>query len=154
MRSMALIHEKLYQSKSLAKIDFGEYVQSLTNDLFRSYQRGLGAIQLKVQVDDIFLDLDQAVPCGLILNELITNVLKYAFPGGRNGTIWVELSGKSGQMIGLRVADDGVGLPADLDTRKAKSLGWQLINSLVAQVDGVLEVDSSAGTAIRVSFKS
>jgi two-component sensor histidine kinase len=152
VRSMALIHEKLYQSKNLARIDFGEYVQSLATDLFRSYQRTLGGIQLKVQVDEVYLDLDQAIPCGLILNELVTNALKYAFPGGREGTIRVELHNETGNMVTLRVMDDGIGLPNDLDVHTTKTLGWQLINSLVAQLDGRLEIDNTHGTNCGVSF--
>jgi two-component sensor histidine kinase len=153
VHSMALIHEKLYQSKSLAKIEFGEYVQSLAKDLFRSYQRTLGNIRLNIQVDEVHLDLDYAVPCGLILNEVMSNALKYAFPNGKNGTITVELRANPNQILSLRVADDGVGLPAGLGILNNKSLGLQLVNSLVTQVEGKLEVDNSAGTAFRVSFK-
>lgn len=153
VRSMALIHQKLYQSKNMAKIEFGEYVQSLSRDLFRSYQRTLGDIQLKIQVDEVFLDLDCAVPCGLILNELMTNALKYAFPNGRNGTILVELRTGADQTVSLQVADDGIGLPADLNVANIKSLGLQLINSLTKQMDGKLEVENTNGTAFRVSFR-
>ena len=122
VRSMALIHEKLYQSQSLAKIDFGEYVKSLAADLFRSYKHNFMGIHLNVQVDEVSLDLDHAVSCGLILNELMTNALKYAFPDSRNGTIWVELRTNSEHILSLRVADDGVGLPADLDILKQNRL--------------------------------
>ncbi|MBI5822953.1 MAG: HAMP domain-containing protein [Chloroflexi bacterium] len=153
VRSMALIHEKLYQSKDLAKIEFGEYVQSLAKDLFRSYQRALGNIKLNIQVDEIALDLDYAVPCGLILNELMTNTLKYAFPNGRDGSIQVELHAGPGQTLSLRVTDDGVGIPADLDIFNNKSLGLQLVNSLVKQVDGKLVIENSKGTSFLVSFK-
>jgi len=153
VRSMALIHEKLYQSKSLAKIEFGEYVQTLAKDLFRSYQRILGDIQLNIQVDEISLDLDYAVPCGLILNELMTNALKYAFPNGRKGTIQIELRANPENTINLRVADNGVGLPTELNVFAAKSLGLQLVNSLVAQVNGKLTVEALAGTAFLISFQ-
>lgn len=153
VRSMALIHEKLYQSQSLAKIDFAEYVQSLTKDLFRSYQRTLGNIRLNIHADQVSLDLDYAVPCGLILNELMTNTLKYAFPDGRDGSIWIDLHAEPDQSLILRVADDGIGLPAGLDILKNKSLGLQLVNSLVKQINGTLVVESSAGTAFHVSFK-
>jgi two-component sensor histidine kinase/HAMP domain-containing protein len=152
VRSMALIHEKLYQSKSLAKIDFGEYVQSLVNDLFRSYQRSLGVIELDVQVDEVALNLDYAVPCGLILNELITNALKYAFPNGRKGVLHIELRTELNQTLHLRVADNGVGLPAGLDVFTSKSLGLQLVNSLVAQIGGTLAVESGEGAGFLVSF--
>jgi two-component sensor histidine kinase len=153
VRSMALIHEKLYQSESLAKIDIGEYVKSLTADLFRSYRHNFSGIQLKVQADEVELDLDRAVTCGLILNELMTNALKYAFPDGRNGTIWVELRANPGRILSLRVADDGVGIPANSEIRNAKSLGLQLVNSLVGQLDGKLELEHSKGTDFRVSFE-
>lgn len=153
VRSMALIHQKLYQSNNIAKIEFGEYAQNLSKDLFRSYQPTLGEVQLKIQVDIIFLDLDTAVPCGLILNELMTNTLKYAFPNGRKGTIWVDLHIDADQTVNLRVADDGMGFPSDLDVANAESLGLQLINSLTKQMDGNLEIENINGTAIRISFK-
>jgi two-component sensor histidine kinase len=152
VQAMALIHEKLYQSKSLAKIDFGDYIKNLTTDLFRVYQRKLGAIQLDFQLDNIALGLDQAVPCGLILNELVTNAMKYAFPNGQKGTIWIELRDKPGQMLSLQVADDGVGIPTDFDIDKTKTLGLQLVNSLVSQLDGKLEVERSERTLFRISF--
>lgn len=153
VRSMALIHEKLYQSKNLAKIEFGEYVQSLSKDLFSSYQRALGSVRLLVEVDEIALDLDYAVPCGLILNELMTNALKYAFPKGRKGVIHVELRAHTDRTVSLRVADDGVGFPVDVDITDGKSLGFQLINSLAKQIEGKLEIKSGMGADVRVSFK-
>jgi PAS domain S-box-containing protein len=152
VRSMALIHEKLYQSQSLAKIDFGEYVKSLTNELFRSYRQNFTGIQLNIETEKVLLDIDLAIPCGLILNELITNALKYAFPDGRNGTIKVELRARSGYNINLRVADDGVGMPPDFDILKTKSLGLQLVNSLVAQLDGSMELGNLPGTNFWISF--
>ena len=153
VHSMALIHEKLYQSESLAKIDFGEYVNSLVIDLFRSYQHGLGDVHLNLQLESIALDLDYAIPCGLILNELITNAFKYAFPNGRNGIVTVKLRASPDQTICLKVADDGVGLPVGLDIASTKSLGLRLVNNLVAQVDGKLVITKSEGTTFQVSFK-
>ena len=105
-------------------------------------------------MDEVSLDLDYAVPCGLILNELMTNALKYAFPNGRNGSILVELRASPDQTLSLKVADDGVGLPPGLDILKNKSLGLQLINSLVKQVDGNLQVEKSMGTSFQISFKA
>jgi two-component sensor histidine kinase len=122
--------------------------------LFRSYQRTLGDIKLEVQVDEVLLDLDYAVPCGLILNELMTNALKYAFPNGRKGLLQVELRTHPDGTLNLRVADDGVGIPTGLDIFKNKSLGLKLVNSLVKQVDGKLEVESSAGMAFSISFRN
>lgn len=153
VRSMALIHEKLYQSSSLAEIDFGEYVRSLASDLFRSYSRNFSSVQLDIHTDPISLELDLAVSCGLILNELMTNALKYAFPDSRKGTIQVELRAAPGRILYLRVADDGVGIPLDMDIRETKSLGLQLVNNLVAQLNGHLEVERIAGTAFQISFE-
>jgi two-component sensor histidine kinase len=153
IRSMALIHEKLYQSPSLASIDFGEYVKSLATDLFRTYRGHSSGIQLDIKVDEVFLSLDHAVSCGLILNELITNALKYAFPGGRNGKIWVELHSTADHLLKLRVADDGVGIPPDFDVFHTKSLGLQLVNNLVRQLDAAIEVETAGGTSFSISFR-
>jgi PAS domain S-box-containing protein len=153
IRSMALIHEKLYQSPSLARIDFGEYVKSLTFDLFRTYRGHSSGIQLQIKAAPVFLSLDHAVSCGLIINELMTNALKYAFPGSRQGTIWVELHTPSEQLLHLRVADDGVGLPADIDIFNTKSLGLQLVNSLAKQLDATLEVNTSNPTSFLISLR-
>jgi PAS domain S-box-containing protein len=152
VRSMALIHEKLYQSESLANIEFGEYVKSLANDLFRTYRGQAGRVQLKVQVDEVFLGLDQAVSCGLILNELMTNSLKYAFPNGKSGTIWVELSAGHGRVVSLRAADDGIGIPPDFDVNNAKSLGLQLVNNLAKQLDAKVDLSTSNGTSFLITF--
>jgi PAS domain S-box-containing protein len=152
VRSMALIHEKLYQSESLANIEFGEYVKSLANDLFRTYRGQAGRVQLKVQVDEVFLGLDQAVSCGLILNELMTNSLKYAFPNGKSGTIWVELSAGHGRVVSLRVADDGIGIPPDFDIYNAKSLGLQLVNNLAKQLDAKVDLSTSNGASFLITF--
>lgn len=152
VRSMALIHEKLYQSESLANIEFGEYVKSLANDLFRTYRGHAGGVQLKVQADEVFLGLDQAVSCGLILNELMTNALKYAFPDRKSGTIWVELSAGHGRVVNLRVADDGIGIPSDFDVHNAKSLGLQLVNNLAKQLDAQVDLSTSNGTSFLITF--
>jgi two-component sensor histidine kinase len=153
VRSMALIHEKLYQSPSLASIDFGEYVKSLTLDLFRTYRGQAGGIQLEIKVDEVFLSLDHAVSCGLILNELMTNALKYAFPPGRNGTIWVELQAVPEHGLKLWVADDGVGIPPGFDIFNTKSLGLQLVKNLVRQLEATLEVETSGRTSFLIAFK-
>lgn len=153
VRSMALIHEKLYQSQNLNNIDFAEYVKSLSNDLFRSYSRTLTGIRLDVQTDEVTLDIDHAISCGLILNELMTNTLKYAFPDGKNGTIWVELRTAPGHSLTLRVADNGVGIPSDFDALNSKSLGLQLVRTLSGQLGGNIELDQSEGTSFRISFE-
>jgi two-component sensor histidine kinase len=149
---MALIHEKLYQSDDLAKIDFAEYIRSLASYLFRSYRTQMGAITLQIDADNVFMGVDTAVPCGLILNELVSNSLKHAFPDGRTGEIRIEVSKNGGQQLTLRVADNGVGLPADLDVEHTSTLGMHLVNTLVDQLDGTVEFNGTGGTEFRITF--
>jgi PAS domain S-box-containing protein len=151
IRSMALIHEKLYQARDISHVDFAEYVRSLTAYLFRSYVTGPG-IQLAMDIDDISLDIDKAIPCGLIINELVSNSLKYAFPAGRRGEVRITLS-KGGKGYVLVVADNGIGLPPGLDFRNTPSLGLQLVNTLVSQLEGAVELAPDAGTAFRITFR-
>ncbi len=152
VRSIALVHEMLYQSQDLARTDFAEYVRSLATDLFRSYGVNAKVIQLKINVEGVFLGVDMAIPCGLIINELVSNSLKHAFPDGRAGEIRIELcEDNEGQFI-LMVSDDGVGFPKGLDFRNPKSLGLQLVNTLVDQLEGAIELDRSGGTAFKITF--
>lgn len=151
VRSMALIHEKLYRSKNLAEIDLGEYVNDLVIYLFRSYKAYGKGITLKIQADDVHLGIDAAVPCGLIINELISNALKHAFPHNYQGEIRVELQ-KNQQQISLCVSDDGIGFPTDLDFQNTNSLGLQLVNTLVGQLDGTIELQNGSGTTFKISF--
>ena len=150
VRSMALIHEKLYRSDNLAQIDFGEYLRNLTRDLFRSYSAG--GVTLKLQAEEIQLDVDAAIPCGLIVNELVSNALKYAFPQGRSGELLIRFSQVAHDRYALSVTDNGVGLPGDLDVRQAKTLGLQLVNMLVTQLRGTLDVISDDGTTFLITF--
>jgi two-component sensor histidine kinase/DNA-binding response OmpR family regulator len=164
IRSMALIHEKLYQSQDLARVDFGEYIRNLAAFLLRSYGELAEAIALKIETDEVFLGIDSAVPCGLILNELISNSLKHAFStngnrpldengiNGTQGEIRIELRADSAGQLSLIVSDNGVGLSPDLDYRHTSSLGLQLVNTLVRQLEGSVELDDSRGTAFHISF--
>jgi PAS domain S-box-containing protein len=152
VRSMALIHEKLYRSSNLAQIDFAEYVRDLTDYLFRAQKADLQGIDLSIQADTIFLDIDAAIPCGLILNELVSNSLKHAFPIGRQGEICINLIFENDQRVILKVRDDGIGFPAELDFRATESLGLQLVNTLVNQLNGKIELDSSYGTNFKIMF--
>lgn len=152
VRSMALIHEKLYQSKNLAEINLGDYVKSLATFLARSYQ-GVGGVSMEVDTEEILLDLDHAVPCGLILNELISNAFKYAFPDGRQGKLSVVLKRSPEGEIVIRVQDNGIGFPEHLDFKNSPSLGLQLVNSLVEQIDGEIFLDAQNGTLFTVRFK-
>ncbi len=150
IRSMALIHEKLYQARDISRVDFAEYTRSLTSYLFRSYVTGPG-IDLAVDIDGISLDIDKAIPCGLIINELVSNSLKYAFPDRRPGQICIRLSG-DGNGYSLVVEDDGAGLPPGLDFRNTPSLGLQLVNTLVDQLEGRIELLHGTGTVFRITF--
>ncbi len=153
IRSMALVHEKLYQSRDLSRIDFSEYIRNLSVYLFHSYQVDPGRIQLKQDIEGILLDINTAIPCGLIMNELISNALKHAFPEGRRGEIHLGLKRQDEQKLLLTVRDDGVGLPEDLDIQKTKSLGMQIVTLLAYQLDGTIELSRQAGTEFRISFQ-
>jgi len=142
VEAIALIHEKLYQSKDYARVPFSEYARALAANIFHATGVSPTDVSLTIAVEDIALPVDKAIPCGLILNELITNALKHAFPNGRKGTIRVEINKMSGQRLRIVVSDDGVGLPAGLDSQTTTSLGLHLVRMLTKQVDGVLEVAS------------
>jgi PAS domain S-box-containing protein len=152
IQSMALIHETLYQSENLAQVDLARYVQKLAAHLFRSYDVDPGTISLQINAGSVLLSIDAVVSCGLIVNELISNALKYAFPGDRRGKICIDLHpGHDGQLI-LVISDNGVGLPAEVEFREAKSLGMRLVNMLTEQLEGTVELDRSAGTTFRIAF--
>jgi two-component sensor histidine kinase len=152
IRSMALIHEKLYQSKDLSRIDFSEYIQSLTAHLMRTYNNFAHDVNLNVQVEDVYLSIDKAVACGLLLNELISNSLKYAFSNGNKGEIRIQLKQAQDSRVSLVVGDNGVGIPAEVDFHNTSSLGLQLVNTLVNQIEGTIELDRSQGTCFRIGF--
>jgi PAS domain S-box-containing protein len=152
VRSMAIIHEKLYNSKSMSNINFGEYITDLTDSLFYNYRVDPNRIMLNKNMDKIFFDVDTAIPLGLIINELITNCLKHAFPGDNKGMINIDLV-KDGSFYKLNISDDGVGFPDNVDYKNTKSLGLQLVNNLVNQIDGKLELDGNNGTTFKIIFK-
>ena len=157
VRSMALVHEKLYQSESLASINFSIYIESLARSLLRSYEIDYGKIKLITDIGDIHITIDTAIPCGLIVNELVSNSLKYAFPPDRDGNheIGVRLHQLEDEHLELTVYDNGVGLPPDLDIQKTTSLGLKLVNILAHdQLKGQIELDRNEGTHFRIVFKS
>ncbi|MCI0414263.1 PAS domain-containing protein [bacterium] len=152
VHSMALIHEKLYQTENLNQIHFAEYIRDLSNFLFRSY--GVDPERVKLNVDSqAFLTIDTAIPCGLIVSELVSNALKYAFPQRENGAISIETKQKDG-VFELKVQDDGVGFPENLDFRNTQSLGMRLVNTLAKQLQGSIEMNRSPGTIFRILFPS
>jgi PAS domain S-box-containing protein len=150
-RSMALIHESLYESSDLKNIDFGDHIQSLAKELFLNYTDGSGRIKLKIDAENIGMDINTTIPLSLILNELITNSLKHAFPGDRLGEIKIDFHSQN-EEYELTVKDDGIGLPHDFDYTRTDSLGLQLINSLTAQIDGRIELKKIKGTTYSIIF--
>jgi two-component sensor histidine kinase len=145
VRSMAMIHEQLYNRKEIASVDLADYVQKLAPQLLSSYERG-NSISLRLDLASTTLPLERAIPCGLILNELITNALKYAYPDGK-GEILVRVTSDSND-ISLTVADQGPGLPGGLDWKNPKSLGITIIRALAKQLGGEIELGPSPGTEI------
>ncbi|MBI5459877.1 sensor histidine kinase [Methanobacterium sp.] len=151
-KSMALIHERLYRSIDLKNIDFKEYITTLANDLYRTYVKDPSRVSLQMIIEDVNIDINSAIPLGLILNELITNSMKHAFPDGRKGTVSISFEEKDDEFI-LKVSDDGIGFPSDLDYTKTNSLGMQLVTSLTSQINGKIELDRDHGTKFTLTFK-
>ncbi|MBD2438881.1 PAS domain S-box protein [Nostoc sp. FACHB-110] len=151
--SMALIHEKMYQSPDLARIDFGEYIQDLVASLFSSYEIQAGNISLKLNLDThVLLGLDLAIPCGLIIHELISNSLKYGFPQGGEGEIHIDIRKNHQQQCIITVRDNGVGLPANFNFKNTPSLGLQLVNALTCQLAGDIQIKNNNGVEFQIIF--
>jgi len=152
VHSMALIHESLYQSANLSEIDFPAYIDQLGEYLFRSYGIDSTRVKLEAFIDQLRLTIDSAVPCGLIINELVSNCLKYAFPGGRNGKIRIEMHEDDKHSIRLAVSDNGVGLPDGAGG--SKSLGLRLVRTLADQLGATVEMTSSGGARTVLTFQA
>jgi PAS domain S-box-containing protein len=152
IKSMALIHERLYQSPNLATVDMGKYTRNLVSDLQHSYGIEHGSVRLTLNVESISLGITEAIPCGLIINELVSNALKHAFPKGKEGEITIEVQRGNTNQITLTVSDNGIGFPEHVDFRKSPSLGMTLVTSLVEQLGGAIELDTRGGTAFTITF--
>jgi PAS domain S-box-containing protein len=152
IRSMALIHEILYQSSNLAQVNLAAYTRRLAEELLRSYQVEPERLRLVVETDEVWLRAEQAMPCGLILNELIANCVKHAFPDGRSGMVRVTLRTEAASQVILSVGDSGVGFPPEVDFRHTDSLGLQLICLLTEQLSGTITLDRSEGTRFTIRF--
>jgi len=151
--SMALVHEKLYQSRDLAKIEFNAYIRDMVTGLFQSYGISTDRINLIFDVGDVSLGINSAIPCGLIINELVTNSLKYAFPDGRKGELKITVHEIDNE-IELVISDNGIGIPENIDFRNTESLGLKLVSILAErQLRGNLNLDRKTGTEFRIRFK-
>jgi PAS domain S-box-containing protein len=152
VRSMALVHEQLYQSENFSQIDLSKLITNLTNNLFLSYGVSTANISLRTDIIDGFVGINTAIPLGLIINELISNALKYAFPSGSGGEINIVLSPHDGRYL-LQIGDNGVGLPEGLNYKNSESLGLQLVNTLIEQLGAEIELDTKdGGTKFKIIF--
>ncbi|MBN2159241.1 MAG: PAS domain S-box protein [Spirochaetes bacterium] len=152
VHAMALIHEKLYNSEALARIDFSRYIDDLTRHLFYSYNINTQKVRLVIDVRDVYLGIDAAVPCAMIINELVSNSLKHGFPGDRAGEIVVGLAKNAGDGYTLTVSDNGVGMPERVEGKESASLGMQIVASLTRQIKGAIDVSGQGGTRVTITF--
>jgi PAS domain S-box-containing protein len=152
VQAIALIHEKLYQSRDCSRVAFSEYVRSVASNVFHATGTAPSRVKLELAIDDVTLAVDRAIPCGLVLNELITNALKHGFKDGRSGNVRVELTQLDGGRLRLAVHDNGVGLPAGFTLQTSESLGVRLVSTLSKQLDAELEVNGRGGTSFQLTF--
>jgi two-component sensor histidine kinase len=153
IQSMALVYNKLYQSQNLARIDMGDYIKELTLGLIKSYTTSPYRVTVNIDPSDVSLSVDMAIPCGLVINELVTNSLKYAFPENRTGQIAISLKEAGNQELTLTVSDNGMGIPEGISPANTGTLGLKLVTNLVQdQLDGKIEVDRRQGTTYKITF--
>lgn len=152
IQAMAILHEILDESSSLAEIDFADYIQRLVAHLVRSYG-ALGRIRMRLRLDPLSCHRDVALPCGLIVNEVLSNALKYAFPGGKAGDIQIELRREPSGKFHLLIADNGIGLPRGWDWETSSTLGLRLVRTLSRQIDANMQVTGGDGTTFSITFR-
>ena len=152
VRSMALVHEKFYQSDELGEIDFKEYTLKLCHFLKQSYAEQDAPIEISVEADGIGFDMDTAMPCGLLITEIVSNSLKYGFPGRRSGEIHIEFKKIPDKKVMMSISDNGIGLPSGFQIEKSESLGMQLILALTSQLDGEVVFSGDNGTRFTITF--
>ena len=152
VRAMSFVHEKLYHSEDLSHVDLANYTRFLANHLFSFYGVDSRRITLDVSIGKIMLDINTAIPLGLIINELTSNALKHAFPNGRTGSLSIAVR-KEDKILHLTFNDNGIGVPEDFDWQHTESLGFQLVISLVEQLDGTIELDRSTGNCFTIIVK-
>lgn len=149
--SMSLIHENIYKSDKYNEINFNDYVQTLVHELLSIYKNVKNNIEIKIKISDIFLDIDKSILSGLIINELVMNALKHAFPENRDGTIFIKMKNDVNG-YNLSIKDDGVGIPEDFNIEKSKTLGLQLVNNLVKQLNGTISIHSNKTTEFKITI--
>lgn len=152
VRAMALVHERIYQSPSIGTINLAEYMSYLINQLFHFYNIPSTQVQFTVNVDDIPADIDTAIPIGLIINELVSNALKHAFPEGRKGKIYVRGTQIAPDRFQFIFQDNGIGMPADYDWKNTDSLGLRLMKSLTKQLNGTLDLERDGCTVYTITL--
>ncbi len=152
IQAMMLVQQQLYQSQDFSNLTLDSYLEELACTIFHNLNSNRGRIEITFDLEPVWVSADTAIPCGLLLNELLTNAVKYAFPDGRNGEIIIALHLKDTETLELRVRDSGIGLPEDFELRKANSLGMQLVSSFVKQLHGTLRITPAPGTEFLIRF--
>jgi two-component sensor histidine kinase len=153
VESMAMIHERLYSTDDIDQLDFREYVEALARELFSAYAANSSPVRLRLELEPVSLELSQAIPCGLILNELVSNCLKHAFPNQRPGELLIALHCSDDDRVTLKVADNGIGLPPGLDWHKSKNLGLRIVKILARQLRGNVHQESGTGGDFSLIFR-
>jgi two-component sensor histidine kinase len=152
VRAMALVHEKFYQTDEIGAIDFNEYAEKVCYYLRQSYLGAESNININIQSDKVMLDMDTAMPCGLLITEIVSNSLKYAFPDNRAGDIFIRIKNTEEKKVQIDISDNGVGMPEEVNVENSESLGLQLINALTNQLDGTLDLRRDHGTHYSITF--
>jgi two-component sensor histidine kinase len=152
IKTMALIHEKIYQSKSLDRVDYEDYLEKITRSLFESYGVSPKKIAMKIHAKNVVLHIDKAIPCSLIINEMLSNTFKHAFPNDRTGEVRIDVK-LDGDTLRLLYSDNGIGLPESVTLDRTESLGMQLISGLTQQLKGTVEIQRGGGTTFLIAFK-
>jgi two-component sensor histidine kinase len=152
IKTMAYIHESLYQTKDFLHINFSEYIINLVKNLFYSYDANQQKIKTIFDVDTIFLNLDTSIPCGLIVNELVSNALKYAFTDGSGGCVTIKIKKTKDNTIEMVIADNGIGIPESVDYKNTETLGLQLVSILSEQINGKVTLSRTKGTTFKINF--
>jgi two-component sensor histidine kinase len=154
IKTMAMVHQKLYQSQDLSSVDLKEYIKDISGLLISSYASESEKIKLTLNLESIHVSIDTAIPCGLIVNEIITNSLKHAFPGGREGEIYIRLFKQEDGLIELEISDNGIGIPAGYDFEAGDTLGIQVFKSIAEeQMNGEIQFDTKNGVKFIIRFK-